>query len=181
MNLWTEALQHSSLKEKDRECIKNIVPTKLDDILHVVEAQQLRYRANRVTTKGRRGETIVLSDVFAKITEWVKTFVAVGDVAVQYDPGHATLPWAAVRFILQSAVNLTVIHAFIVDGLQQITRILAWGRLQEVLCLAQTHGFLGEARQEFVILYAKIFSFLAKAYRFYAQKKLSEAFSSCGL
>ena len=179
MNLWTEALQHSSLKEKDRECIANIIPTRLDDILHVVEAQQVSYRANRVTIKGRKGERIVLSDIFAKITEWVKTFVAVGDVAVQYDPGHAALPWAAVRFILQSAVNLTVVNVVIIEGIQQITRILAWGRLQEALCLAQTHGFVGEIRQEFITLYARILSFLAKVYRFYAQKKLSEAHPSC--
>ena len=39
-----------------------------------------------------KGETIVVSDIFAKITKWVKTFVAVGDTAVQYDPAHAALP-----------------------------------------------------------------------------------------
>ena len=28
-------------------------------------------------------------------------FKEVGDIAVQYDPGHAALPWAAIRFFLQ--------------------------------------------------------------------------------
>jgi hypothetical protein len=28
-------------------------------------------------------------------------FKQVGDVAVQYDPAHAALPWAGIRFLLQ--------------------------------------------------------------------------------
>lgn len=27
--------------------------------------------------------------------------LGIGDTIVQYDPGHAALPWAAVRFVLQ--------------------------------------------------------------------------------
>jgi hypothetical protein len=40
-----------------------------------------------------------------KIIFWIDRFKDVGDNAVQYDPGHAALPWAAIRFILQAAVN----------------------------------------------------------------------------
>lgn len=32
---------------------------------------------------------------------WVNKFKEVVDVAIQYDPVHAALPWAAVRFLLQ--------------------------------------------------------------------------------
>ena len=31
---------------------------------------------------------------------WVNKFKEIGDIAVQYDPVHAALPWAGVRFIL---------------------------------------------------------------------------------
>ena len=46
-------------------------------------------------------ETIVLRDLFSKIVVWVNLFKQIGDIAVQYDPQHAALPWAGVRFILQ--------------------------------------------------------------------------------
>ncbi len=35
-----------------------------------------------------------------KIVSVLKKFVAVGDVAVNFDPVHAALPWAVVRFVL---------------------------------------------------------------------------------
>ena len=49
----------------------------------------------------RNGKEIVLRDVLEKIIRWLNYFKAVGDAAVQYDPGHAALPWAGVRFLLQ--------------------------------------------------------------------------------
>lgn len=44
---------------------------------------------------------VVIRDQLEKVAVWVNKFKETGDVAVQYDPGHASLPWAAVRFILQ--------------------------------------------------------------------------------
>ena len=42
---------------------------------------------------------------------WVRKFVEVGDVVAQYDPGHAALPWALVRFVLQvSLANKSPFH-----------------------------------------------------------------------
>lgn len=40
-------------------------------------------------------------DLFSKIVKWIDIFKQVGDAAVQYDPVHAALPWAGVRFLLQ--------------------------------------------------------------------------------
>jgi hypothetical protein len=39
--------------------------------------------------------------LFSKLVKWIDLFKQVGDVAVQYDPVHAVLPWAGVRFLLQ--------------------------------------------------------------------------------
>jgi len=44
---------------------------------------------------------IILRDVFDKIIGWVEKFRGVVDVAVQYDTGSASLPWAGIRFLLQ--------------------------------------------------------------------------------
>ena len=59
--------------------------------------QQKRWTVSR----GPNKNALVLRDVFANIASLVEKFIAVGDIAVQYDPGHAALPWAAVRFLLQ--------------------------------------------------------------------------------
>lgn len=37
----------------------------------------------------------------SKVSIWLQKFVEVGDVAVNYDPGHAALPWAGIRFLLK--------------------------------------------------------------------------------
>lgn len=48
-----------------------------------------------------RQEKIIVRDLLGKITHWLEIFQAVGDQAMSYDPGHAALPWAGVRFLLQ--------------------------------------------------------------------------------
>lgn len=35
-----------------------------------------------------------------RLMGWVTKFRDIGDIVVQYDPVHAALPWAGVRFIL---------------------------------------------------------------------------------
>ncbi len=48
-----------------------------------------------------RGKTIVLRNVTDSIIDWLEKFKTIGDVAVNADPLHAGLPWAAVRLLLQ--------------------------------------------------------------------------------
>ena len=47
------------------------------------------------------GETVIFVDLFGKIFKWINLFKQFGDMAVQYDPVHAALPWAGIRFLLQ--------------------------------------------------------------------------------
>jgi uncharacterized coiled-coil DUF342 family protein len=49
----------------------------------------------------RKGKEVKVREVLDKISGFIKTFRDTVDVVVQYDPGHAALPWAAVRFLLQ--------------------------------------------------------------------------------
>lgn len=48
-----------------------------------------------------RGNAINLRDYFDNILQWVEKYKPVGDIAMQYDPVHAALPWAGIRFLLQ--------------------------------------------------------------------------------
>jgi len=50
---------------------------------------------------GKRSKRIIVRDLADKLTNWMSKFVAVGDTLMQYDAGHAAIPWAIVRFILQ--------------------------------------------------------------------------------
>jgi hypothetical protein len=47
------------------------------------------------------GTTVVLRHVFDKIVSWINKFKGIGDILGQFDPVHASLPWAAIRFFLQ--------------------------------------------------------------------------------
>lgn len=61
----------------------------------------------RFTRPGSTSETIVIRDLFSKIVVWIELFKQIGDNAVQYDPIHAALPWAGVRFVLQVRIPPT--------------------------------------------------------------------------
>jgi len=50
---------------------------------------------------GKRSRRIIVRDLADKLINWISKFVAVGDTLMQYDTGHAAIPWAIVRFILQ--------------------------------------------------------------------------------
>ena len=44
---------------------------------------------------------MIVRDSLERVVKWVAKFKEVGDIAVQYDPSHASLPWAGVRLLLQ--------------------------------------------------------------------------------
>jgi hypothetical protein len=56
----------------------------------------------------KNGGVVILRDVFDKIIEWIDKFKQIGDTVAQYDPVHAALPWAAIRFLLQVIVTILV-------------------------------------------------------------------------
>lgn len=99
-SLW--ALAALKLSEKDRASLGCLEGTpQLDEILSaVISREQECIEKQWVIKRGSNNGALVLRDVFKKIAIWVQKFVEVGDVAVQCDPSHAALPWAAVRFIL---------------------------------------------------------------------------------
>src|SRR5437764_3167429 len=101
-NLWDRAVELLTKEEKQQ--IDFSRPDKLailDDILAAVEEKKKLCVEKSWKYKKSNGETIILRDVFEKMIKWMNKFKEVGDMMVQYDPGHAALPWAGVRFLLQ--------------------------------------------------------------------------------
>jgi len=73
----------------------------LDELLSLVRETEQKCHQKKWKWKNRGGQIIIVRDVFAKMVVWIQRFKAIGDVVVQYDPAHASLPWGFARFVLQ--------------------------------------------------------------------------------
>ncbi len=102
MSLWDKAVE--SLKDKHKSNVNFQREDKhavLIDILEEVQKKKQACIKRRLKYKKKNGDFVILYDVYEKMVTWVTKFKEIGDIAMQYDPGHAALPWAAVRFFLQ--------------------------------------------------------------------------------
>ncbi|KAJ9306207.1 hypothetical protein DTO217A2_4323 [Paecilomyces variotii] len=168
-SLWSRAL--SSLPPKDQRIFQISTTSTpdakviLQDILSALERQRDRCKRDVWTTISVGGKELVIRDLCAKIASYVKKFMEVVDVAVQYDPVHAALPWAGVRFLLQLSFSAFGAFGAIVEGLEKATELIARCGILEALVLQ--HGGATDARmvleKEMVKLYSIILGFLCKA------------------
>lgn len=60
-----------------------------------------------------------------------------GDVVVQYDPGHAALPWAAIRLIMQATVNDTAVFGHVATSIEDVTNVISTCAVLELRYLRQ--------------------------------------------
>jgi hypothetical protein len=101
-DLWSEAVQSLNTVDKafidfqrsDRRAV-------LEDVLQAAEIKRLQCLRQRWKIKKKNGEVIILRDVFEKIIKWINTVKTIGDIVIQYDPGHAALPWAGLSLLMQ--------------------------------------------------------------------------------
>lgn len=124
------------------------------------------------------GEVIIIRDVVEKITKWVKMFVAVGDVATSYHPETAALPWAAVRFILQAAINETEVHGSMVADLETISRLVSRYKEFERVHLGTATPVQEQLKDGLTLLYADVLKYLATAVKFFDTRSFSK-FANC--
>jgi len=104
-SLWTRAVVKLSLTE--RAALADFGMEDTTDVVSTLES--IRTNTERIMNANRerawktqlRGQEIVLANIGMKILHWIDKFKQVGDIVVQYDPGHAALPWAAFWFLLQ--------------------------------------------------------------------------------
>lgn len=92
-DLWADAAQQLSSNEKKH--INFSRPDMLNILAELhADAEKLRQRSIESRWKYTRktGDTVVRRDVFEKIVRWINTFKQFRDIAVQYDPAHASLP-----------------------------------------------------------------------------------------
>lgn len=105
LSLWDTA--NAKLDSKSRKSFASVNVGNgrvINTVLKEAVTQQRALSAKRWNaTIG--GKEVVLRDILEKVVRWMDHFKAVYDTAVQFNLGAASLPWAAVRFLLQVAVK----------------------------------------------------------------------------
>ncbi|TVY64249.1 Ankyrin repeat domain-containing protein [Lachnellula suecica] len=172
-SLWKIALD--SLKDEHKNAIKfpsNDKLTILEDILQAVETKKEACREKRWKyTKGRK--EVIVRDQLEKIVAWVNKFKEIGDLAVQYDPVHAALPWAGVRFFLQIPVGYFEIAGAMLEGLEVVTNLISRCAILEKLYLQTSSASeteksaQGQFTSAVLKLYVSILKFFSKARNYY--------------
>ncbi|KAK1846472.1 ankyrin repeat-containing protein [Colletotrichum chrysophilum] len=127
-NFWASAMKR--LAEHDvSQLLKAVGPqgnhdATLRGLLDAINSRKRECMKKRwkVTIKDR---TIILRDILEKISVWVSKVIKIGDVAVQYDPVSAALPWAAVRLVMQASVNDVEVFGFVLESVESITNVIA--------------------------------------------------------
>lgn len=115
-------------------------------------------------------DKIVVRDLLGKITHWTEVFQNVGDQAISFDPGHAALPWAGARFLLQIATNDFKQFDFVVEGAAKITKITARYRLIECIYLHHPRPATELLEQAIIRLYTVILRYIVQAKRYFQQR-----------
>lgn len=126
-DLWILAFESLSPEDKARlqpyRTEKD--PRSIDETLRVLRDKQDLCMQKRWTLKIRGDRRIIIRDVLDKIAFWINKFKETGDVAVQYDPTHAALPWAGVRFLLEVTTNDLQTFAAVAEGLEALARLIS--------------------------------------------------------
>ncbi|KAI1658927.1 hypothetical protein F4813DRAFT_33676 [Daldinia decipiens] len=123
----------------------------------------------KVTLKGR---TIILRDVLEKIAVWVDKFLMFGDIAIQYDPVSAALPWAAVRLIMKATVNDVEAFGYVLQSIESVANIIASCSIIERHFLQPEHSRMKVFEQlskSVVSLYVSILNYLSSILHYYGK------------
>ncbi|GKZ28538.1 hypothetical protein AbraIFM66950_008397 [Aspergillus brasiliensis] len=181
-SLWARAL--SALPDKDQRMFGTLgaasppVSQKLGDIIAAIETQRDHCKRHKWSTISIGDKELIIRDVCAKIVSCVNRFACVVDVVVSFDPVHAALPWAGVRFVLQLFLKGMETFDVIVEGMEMSVRVIARGGILEGLYY-QKNSTLSEARQalpdDIVKCYTTVLKFLSLARRYYQCSRLKRA------
>ena len=174
--LWNEAaksLRDSHNSDTNQELIESHVS--IDDVRATVQNKLDECIQKRWTYTRSNGREVVLWDVLDKVMQWVNRFKAIGDVAVQYDPGHAALPWAAIRFVLQASVSSVETFGQMLEGVELVSRITAIYAEVERMCLKGVSRLKTQLANALVKMYAGVLAFLSRASRYFGQSSSKRA------
>ncbi|KAI0971602.1 hypothetical protein F4678DRAFT_433483 [Xylaria arbuscula] len=154
-NIWTVALEQLSKgSQEEQACIQQLhkaelLPT-VDSRPLVIDKHfiddvhnQLKRRLSESDKAAFeipiRKRTYRIRDALDKTIVWLNAFKEVGDIAVNYDPVHAALPWAAFRFLLQTMTIGMQQSAEMAIGLEKSIQLSLRGSIYEQMYLDCSH------------------------------------------
>ncbi|KAF0322087.1 ankyrin repeat protein [Colletotrichum asianum] len=187
-NLWDIARKRLTNTE-EAQLAKAAVDnnTLSQQLLELVQRKQQQCMDRRLKFKRSNGEVVIIRDVFEKVVRWLQRFKEVGDVATQYDPTHAALPWAAVRMLLQIAINDAESLGTIAEGIETVSSLITRCAVLETIHLSPHRYPLSKAhatlQDALVALYTAILSWLSVAGAYYEKhliKRLLRSIVSSG-
>ncbi|GKT51761.1 uncharacterized protein ColSpa_11942 [Colletotrichum spaethianum] len=130
----------------------------------------------------RSEEVILVRDLLEMIVDWINSFKAIGDTVGQFDPTHAALTWAAVRFLLQIAVSEVELFGALVNDcihltaliVEYIARMMVRYRAFEAFYLRGSQSEMEKTLGDFLVhLYAEILTHPSYAVMFFEKDYLS--------
>jgi hypothetical protein len=133
-----------------------------------------------------KGKEVIMRDVAGKIIFWLNKFKEVGDVAVNFDPVHASLPWAGVRFLLQvcrtsvegslltcakAAIAEHEQNGYLITAAEKLSCLISRGAIHERLYQPGTisEDVLARFDQALVALYVAMLRMIALCHRLLAK------------
>lgn len=140
--------------------------TPLEDckfILAIVKRKQQQKADTKWRVPGKH--KILARDVYAGIADWVNKIMDVGDVLAGVDPIHVGLPWAAMKFILKTAIADNEETIRLIRGVETVTSVLCRYGFFEDSYLKQPLSVDLQQRIEAVVidLYTYVLRFLLHA------------------
>lgn len=124
--LWNEALAHLDDPEK-RKSIENLLGEPDHDAtnsLHMKDlAVEVRDKIDVAFEMQKHDSRTRL--IINKAVTFLSKFVSAVDVAVSFDPVHATLPWAVVRSVLVILTSNSELQSQILAGIATVASLLA--------------------------------------------------------
>ena len=123
--LWRQAFECLEDTDPSKEVLLEINhDVNIGQVQATVESRLAECISKQWEITKENGERLKVRSYLEKTIVWFQKFKAAGDTAIQYDPGHAALPWAAVRFLLQAAISsIETFHAM-VQGLNCVPKSL---------------------------------------------------------
>ncbi|KAF4963269.1 hypothetical protein FSARC_8707 [Fusarium sarcochroum] len=138
-------------------------------VLNAAENQRSISLRKRWKFKRSNGEVVIVRDVLEKIAKWVDCFKTVGDTAVQFDASNASLPWAAVRLLLQVTVNDVQQYGTMTQDLEVVSRIIARYKEFEYLHLGRDSAIQPALETALTVLYTEVLTHLARTIDFFSK------------
>lgn len=171
---WSQALAKTDPGLKD--VLIGIVGGRVDVVASVFRVAQQRKdlcMRKRWSFKNGKGETIILRDVMERLVVWIDRFKAVGDIAVGADQSLMSLPWAAVRFLLECASSDVKAFSAVAESLEMIARIVATYREFERLYLDGAPAIKAQVEAALIRLYQVVLESLAYAVRYFKESTVA--------